>query len=202
MMQGLLISTVLLWAFLVCHVLVTFAIIRRVNTHFSPKEGLNIGERAPDFTASTLLGEAVTLRQLIKGFSDTTFIFISSTCPPCRDSLPQYEDVYRRANQDGRGLVLVSISTADETEHLVDEFALQAPIIVAPLESISLMRDYKVPGTPFYCQIDAQGRVKSAGSPQMHITEWASFVNSLPELDAYSEKGGNLSSGAVLPSSS
>jgi peroxiredoxin len=77
-----------------------------------PPVGLLVGETAPDFTAHTTDGGAVTLSTL-RG-SVVLLDFWGAWCPPCRASLPHLDSLVR--TYGSRGLVAVIVST-DLKEH-------------------------------------------------------------------------------------
>lgn len=174
MEQVLVLSSVLLWIVVFCNLLLTLALVRRVNANPQPKEGLKEGLPAPDFTAETLSGEKVTLATYAQ--RDVAFVFIAPTCEPCREALPSYEALGPKAMQSGVDLVLVSMANAEQTRHFVNEFNIQLPILVAPRESNSFMQDYKLSTTPSYCLIDRQGKILSSGSANLRWGPWKALA--------------------------
>jgi peroxiredoxin len=180
MEQALVISTVLLWAVVLFSLLLTLAVVRRVNAAYQdmkPAEnGLKESEQAPEFAAQTLDGETVTLSSFAG--KPTAFVFISHGCKPCHEELPNYLALQPVAEQAGAQLVLVSIDTPDSTRELVNEFQISTPILVAQENINSFMRDYKMKGTPAYTYVDAEGKVKSAGRPNKHMDSWKQITAS------------------------
>lgn len=166
MIPMLVISSILLWVVVLINVLLTIALIRRLNQMssmaFPDAEGLAKGTPAPDFTAETLAGEIVTLAHY--AHKAVSFIFISPTCGPCVDKLPAMNDLATKAKQAGVELVLVSTDgdKADITT-LVQKHEVTVPLLYAPLEQNAFARDYKAESTPFYCQLNPDGSVESSG---------------------------------------
>ena len=161
-MQSLLVvSSVLLWVVLLFTLLLTLAIVKRFNqTAPSQIIDIGIGKPAPKFTAETLDHDKVT----IASFSgrNVAFIFISSHCSACRETLSGYETLKEVAKRSGIDLVLVNFGNMVETRALVNEFGIHSFTLVVPDEN-SLRKEYKVNGTPSYCLIDTKGIVRSAG---------------------------------------
>ena len=101
-------SVALLWVLVLFNLVLTLGLVRRANANAGPQpmeeEGLEAGERAPDFTAETLDGEAVTLATYAG--RDVAFLFMSPFCGPCREKLPRHRGPgsERAAGGDGAGL--------------------------------------------------------------------------------------------------
>jgi peroxiredoxin len=179
----LVVSSVLLWIILLFNVLLTLVIVRKLNTILTPskaqqKNGLAQGQAAPDFTAETLGGATVSLATYTG--RPVTFLFVSTTCAPCRDALPLYEGLRPDASRSGIELVIVSTSAAGETQRMVEEANIKLPVLVAPRETNSFMSDYNLSGTPSYCMVNAQGKVHAAGYPypSLDAAEWRSLAQS------------------------
>lgn len=174
MEQVLVVSSILLWILVLFNLLLTFALLRQINTGNPRKDDLKVGQQAPDFTAHTVEGTTVTLADY-KGRS-VAFLFISSTCSPCRDALPSYEALFPKAKQHGTELVLVSTADAEQTQGMVAQFNITLPVLVAPQESNSFSKDYKISGTPHYCLVDVDGKVQSTGFPSREWGNWKSLT--------------------------
>lgn len=168
----LVISSIALWVVVLVNLLLTFALVRRINTNAQSdlKTGLEAGQLAPDFTASTLSGETVT-RSTYDG-RNIGFVFISTHCGPCHEILPGIEALKHKASQSGIELTLVSVDDLIETQAYVEQRDIHLPILVAPRDTNSFMQDYRAAGTPSYCFVDEQGKVYSAGFLSMHQGEW------------------------------
>lgn len=133
MERFLVLSSVLLWIIVLCNLVLTFALVRRVNSPYQPKESLKEGQPAPNFTAETLSGETVTLGTYAQ--REVAFIFTEPACGPCREALPSYETLGPKAAQSGVDFVLVSTADAGRTRRFVDEFSIKLPILIAPHDS-------------------------------------------------------------------
>src|SRR5690348_1026265 len=108
METGLVVSSAVLWLVVLLNLLLTLALVRRVNAspRTVPQERLKTGEPAPDFTAHTLDGELVSRSTYAE--LKVAFVFISTHCGPCREIMPQLVPLGPKAAQAGVELVLVS----------------------------------------------------------------------------------------------
>ncbi|MEM8536023.1 MAG: redoxin family protein [Chloroflexota bacterium] len=172
--QVMIVSMVLLWILVLVNFGLTVLLLRRVKvqpqTQSQPfifgsevPEFLKIGDNAPDFTAETAKGDHVTFATYAG--QAITFLFISAHCSPCRENLSRYLAIQAQAGQSGEGFVLVITNEVSEARAFIDEFAITTPIVIATEGSNSFMDDYKAPGMPFYCSVDADGKVRSTGFP-------------------------------------
>lgn len=183
METGLVISMVLLWVVVLLNLLLTLALIRRLNRTSTsphaqaiPKVGPEVGQRAPDFTAQTLDGATVT-RESYTG-KKVALVFISTHCGPCREALPRLEQLGPKAARGGIELLLVSSNEAGETRILVESLTLHLPVLVAPSPTNPLTAAYQATATPSYCFIDEQGIVQSAGLLILEGGQWETLVDS------------------------
>ena len=178
MEEVLVVSSVLLWIVVGFNLLLAFALVRRFNklgadaAPGAAHERLQAGEPAPPFTAATLTARPVTLADYTGTGRETTFLFVSPTCGPCQEALPAYESLRTGAARAGVDLVLVSLADMAATQAMVDSHHLQLPVLVAPDSDSTFRRDYKVPATPSYVRVNAQGIVTAAGHPNAQAGEW------------------------------
>lgn len=172
----LIVSSVLLWVIVIFNLFLTLALVRRLNNvrpHAKFDPGLSAGDIAPNFTAQTLSGETVT-RSMFGG-RRVAFVFISAHCAPCHDLVLQLESLTPQATQAGVEVVLVSGDKEEETRAFIEEKKVHFPVLVAPRETNAFFADYRSPGTPAYCFVNADGKVHSAGIPLVIGTVWGEF---------------------------
>ena len=171
-------SVVLLWVLVLFNLVLTLGLVRRANANAGPQpmeeEGLETGEQAPDFTAETLDGQAVSLATYAG--RDVVFLFMSPSCEACREQLPTLEVLGPAARQAGKEIVYVSNAGATETLSYVQEFAVTLPVIVAPPERSSFPKDYKITNVPSYCLVDSWGKVQSSGLAMPGVGRWGELV--------------------------
>jgi peroxiredoxin len=172
--QILIASSVLLWILILANLLLTLALVRRVNANSSRRTGLRKGQQAPPFAAETLHGERVTLTSYLG--RELVLVFISAGCGPCHELLQSFEALRRKATNAGVLLALVSLSDRDETMALVDQFSIAEPILIAP-GSNPFKHDYKVTQTPAFYLIDTKGTIQVSGHAAQ-TREWRAVVAS------------------------
>jgi cytochrome c biogenesis protein CcdA/peroxiredoxin len=116
--------------------------------------GLEIGNRAPDFTLQTLDGRTVSLADL-RGKA-VILNFWATWCGPCRNEMPNIEQVYQLEKE--RGLVVLAVDflePADSVQAFVDELNLTLPI---GLDLDGTVNDlYRIPAYPTSYFIDGNG---------------------------------------------
>ncbi|GHO45978.1 peroxiredoxin family protein [Ktedonospora formicarum] len=174
----LVISSVLLWVGVLGNLLLTLALIRRVNTNMPSTmsltalsiTGLQVGDVVPPFTARTLDGQAKTLDEYI-GHA-TAFVFVSPDCEPCHNVLSTLVQVKPQIQQGETDLVLICNGDEKQARTLAERFPVHVPILIAPRKENSLIQDYQVQGTPSFYILDAQGKIQAAGHPEPHNLEW------------------------------
>jgi peroxiredoxin len=165
-MEIIVISLILLWTVVIFNLVMTLALIRRINSSSltnlaGEKKMLKTGTEAPDFTIEDLNGTTVSKRDYTH--NELAMVFIAPNCQPCSEQLPILEELYTKAKLAGVELAIVSIADKTETRLYVEESGFKVPVLVAPRYKNSFPEDYKVQGTPSYCLIDRNGKVKSAG---------------------------------------
>lgn len=176
MEAGLIVSSLLLWTIVIFNLFLTLALVRRLNNvkpHDKLDPGLSTGEIAPDFTVQALSGETVT-RSMYAG-RKVAFVFISTHCTPCHDLVLQLESLISQAHEANAEVVLVSSDKQEETRAFIEQKKIHLPVLVAPRETNTFFVDYRSPGTPAYCFVNADGRVDSAGIPLIIGTVWREF---------------------------
>lgn len=175
MQSVIVISVVMLWAIVLFNLLLTFGLIRRMNTRsgMPAVEMLKIGAPVPAFTAETLAGETVTLAQFAG--KRLALLFMSSTCAPCREKIPELQRLTPQLAREGIVFALLFRESEEEMGAFVAEHNLTMPVWLAPPPN-PLWRDYKVSGTPFYCVIEANHKVALTG---FFGPEWDVFVRQL-----------------------
>jgi peroxiredoxin len=182
MNELMIISTVLLWIVLLFNLVLTLALVRKVNAGGARGQApqvdtLKPGTPAPDFSVQTLDGKAVSLASYAG--QATLFVAISSHCQPCQELLPELRTVAPRARRAGVELVLVSMDEEPETRSFVAEQGIELPVLLAPRQSNSFHIDYKTMGTPFYYLLDERGIVQAAGFPAFGVKEWERTIATL-----------------------
>jgi peroxiredoxin len=194
MQSFLVVSSVLLWGVVLFNLLLTLAVIKRVNDNNKqihdmgmPDIGLKPGTQAPDFAAQTLDGETVTLANY-KG-RKVGFLYVSPHCSPCKEKIPFFQALYTNSQQIGLDWLLVSVAgTRDDTQAMIADFEITMPVLFAPRETNPLAQDYQANGTPSYCLVGEDGKVLLSGYPDTEVN--ASLQKKLEEWGI--GKGGDV----------
>ena len=139
------------------------------HAHLKPKTeeqnqkivGIQLGERAPDFTLPSIQGDPVKLsdfrgKQIILNFWATW-------CPPCRAEMPDMQAYYREHREEDNMVILAVNLTATESNRghiqaFIDELGLTFPIVLD--EESEVANTYEVVGYPTSYFIDDQGIIQ------------------------------------------
>ena len=85
--------------------------------------GLDIGNLAPDFILQSLNGNNVQLSSF-RGKKAVVVNFWATWCPPCREEMPAFEDMFVR-NKDELEILGVNLQ---ESERAINNFLLEIPV--------------------------------------------------------------------------
>jgi hypothetical protein len=149
----------LLAVLVVGNVLLTWGMLRRlrtlqdqVDTAFTPptENGLHPGDEAPDFSALTPAGDAVTRDEVVRG--ETVLVFLSPHCEACEAHLPSVREM-------GPTAVAIIDGTPEESGHLVEGLRGAVPVLFAPRGTTDLLQRYRVNAYPSYYAVGADGRI-------------------------------------------
>ena len=85
--------------------------------------GLDIGNLAPDFILQSLEGKNVQLSSF-RGKKAVVVNFWATWCPPCREEMPAFEDMFVR-NKDNLEVLGINLQ---ESERAISNFLLEIPV--------------------------------------------------------------------------
>ena len=85
--------------------------------------GLDVGNLAPDFILQSLNGNNVQLSSF-RGKKAVVVNFWATWCPPCREEMPAFEDMFVR-NKDNLEVLGVNLQ---ESERAINNFLLEIPV--------------------------------------------------------------------------
>lgn len=152
----------LLTATVLAGVAVLAAIGWAERDRFGPVE---VGSRAPDFTARSLDGEPVSLESF-RGRVVLLNIW-ATWCAPCVWEMPALERLYRELGSDDFVVVAVNVdaagaagigSSSAKVRAFVRERGLTFPVLLDPEGTVQQL--YQVVGLPTSLLIDRDGRIR------------------------------------------
>jgi cytochrome c biogenesis protein CcmG, thiol:disulfide interchange protein DsbE len=141
---------------------------------FGPQiEGVNVGKRAPDFTAVNLAtGDSVRLRT--EYADQVTLVNIWATwCIPCRTEMPAMERLYQLYGPKGFRIAAVSIDegSVEDVRAFAKEFNLTFDILHDVTGEIQ--RSYQTTGVPESFLLDKDGVIVK----RVYVHEWDTPAN-------------------------
>ena len=148
MQTFILTSSILLWCVVLLNLLLTLALIRKVNKRSGAgtmelPSGLPPGDVAPAFSAQTLDGSSVTLENYLG--KELVLMFIAPACRSCDKALPILNALYPAIRAAGAELLLVNNEgDFDNAREMVTRFDLSVPLLLAPRAENSFWQDYQV----------------------------------------------------------
>jgi peroxiredoxin len=114
---------------------------------------------APDFSASTIDGRAVSLADF-RGQKNVVVAFWASWCGPCRLEMPALTRFYRNNHTDSSDFEILAVSI-DEDPKDATEFAtaqkLRFPVLLDPRQKVA--DAYQVAGIPTMFIVDKSGKI-------------------------------------------
>src|SRR5690625_7077187 len=123
----------------------------------SDGEGLDKGQKAPDFELSTLDGETVKLSDF-RG-QKVLLNFWATWCPPCRKEMPDMEKLHNNTDVKILAVNLTGTESGlDEVKSFIDKLKLTFTV---PLDEESeIANQYEVVAYPTTYMIDSNGRIQ------------------------------------------
>lgn len=125
----------------------------------APASALNLGERAPSFSATTLSGQPVALAEVI-GKRPVYLKFWATWCRYCVYELPHAQSLYDAYGEQVL-VVMVNVGLNDSEENIRRVYAeagVNLPTIIDTDGDI--VARYGVVGTPNHVLIDAEGKLQ------------------------------------------
>ncbi|MDD5449321.1 MAG: TlpA disulfide reductase family protein [Candidatus Omnitrophica bacterium] len=127
------------------------------------KEGLGIGDKAPDFTLDDLAGNKVSLSDTVKSNKATLLVFWATWCPYCREEVPEL--IKLKPSYEAKGYKIVAIDIG-ESQKKVDSFVKQNGINYTVLLDTEnrIANQYGVMGIPANILLAQDGTILYRGT--------------------------------------
>lgn len=130
---------------------------------------LAIGENAPVFTLLDINGETISLNDF---YGQTILLgFSSLQCSACKQMYPSLLTLAE--NLDTIQVLLISQGSIDGNVQLVEEQSFDFPVLTW---DDSVAQDYRIPGTPFFYVIGANGKIVERGFVST-LTQFEKLLN-------------------------
>jgi len=168
MLNGLLVSNLLLWIVVLATVAVMFALVRQIGVLYervAPAgalvlgNGPKVGEAAPILNLRDLNGELHQVGGESPNARSRLLFFLSPTCPVCKTLLPALKSI---SNREKKWLNILLASDGERKEHesFVRDYRLEKfPYFL----STELGLGYRVGRLPHAVLIDETGVIRSTG---------------------------------------
>ncbi|AMQ20871.1 TlpA disulfide reductase family protein [Geobacillus sp. JS12] len=124
-------------------------------------EGLEVGNRAPDFALRTLNGEEVRLSDF-RGKKVIVNIW-ATWCPPCRAEMPDMQAFYEEYKNQGVEIVAVNLTKSEKNSEQVTRFIETYGITFTVVldEKGEVSQRYQAQAIPTSYVIDSEGIIRN-----------------------------------------
>lgn len=118
--------------------------------------GLEVGDRAPDFTVTTIDGETLRLSDL-RGQA-VLVNFWATWCGPCREEMPEINRVYEDEQDRGFNVVAIDLEESeDQIRRFVDDELGGVSFTIGLDPDGAITNQYRVTGWPTNYLVDGNG---------------------------------------------
>ena len=147
-------------AFLAAGLLVIFTTghVTSASGQFPFFENPLVGERAPEFTLTSLSGKSASLFQL-RGGKPAIIFFWATWCPHCREQLGHLKSITEEIQQKGYQLILVDLQEdPDAVQGFLDRQQMAFDVLLDVDAGVA--EQYGVVGVPSLYFVDASGIIR------------------------------------------
>ena len=124
-----------------------------------PVQALDVGDKAPSFSATTLDGEAVNIAELL-GKSPIYLKFWATWCRYCVNELPHAQHVYDKYG-DNIHILTINVGINDSEKNIKELYEKEGITLPTVFdESGAITSQYKVIGTPHHVLIGRDGTIQ------------------------------------------
>lgn len=141
--------------------------------------GLNVGQRAPDFTVELLDGRTVALSDF-RG-RPVLINFWATWCGPCREELPDFQTVFEREGGEANFVVLAvnNMESRETVAAYVEEVGITFPVALDPDGRINFDL-YGIQGYPTSFLLDANGVIAARFQGSLRGPQLLDALQALP----------------------
>jgi peroxiredoxin len=137
----------------------------------STPEGLEVGDKAPDFTGTTASGELAPLDKFLDNGPVVLVFYRGYWCPHCTRYLSRYADSLAYLEQLGAQIIAVTPEEYRNVDRTVDATAAEFTVLSDPTEKIMGLYKVMFDVTDAYAARIARG--KGSTLQEMHGTDKA-----------------------------
>jgi cytochrome c biogenesis protein CcmG/thiol:disulfide interchange protein DsbE len=146
------------WKRFVGLLILAIAVVACSGTGAEVSRGINVGNRAPDFSLEALDGTKLSLQD--QRGKVVLINFWATWCPPCRAEIPDIEAAFEARQDDGFVVLGINVEEPRETVlPFVDEFEMSYPVLLD--ESGRLLQTYRAMRLPMSVIVDQDGMIQA-----------------------------------------
>ncbi len=130
------------------------------NNSSSYVEGINKGNRAPDFKLQTLDGQTVALSDF-RGKKVIVNMW-ATWCPPCRAEMPDMQKFYEKYKDEGVEILAVNLTQAEKNKEdvarFLKDYGITFTVVLDEMGEVS--EKYQAQAIPTSYLIDSKGIIR------------------------------------------
>nr|WP_232515534.1 redoxin domain-containing protein [Aeribacillus pallidus] len=130
------------------------------NSSSSYVEGINKGNRAPDFKLQTLDGQTVALSDF-RGKKVIVNMW-ATWCPPCRAEMPDMQKFYEKYKDEGVEILAVNLTQAEKNKEdvarFLKDYGITFTVVLDEMGEVS--EKYQAQAIPTSYLIDSKGFIR------------------------------------------
>lgn len=139
-----------------------------------------LGHKRPDFELADYNGNPVAVSQ----YDGQALLinFWASWCPPCREEIPDFIDVYDIYHEEGFEIIGIAIDEREEAEAFIRKIpGLDYPQLIGFDDAIEVARQFGnvSGGLPYSVLIDKQGIVRKLHQGRLHKEELIDAIEAM-----------------------
>ncbi len=148
---------------LIANIAILILVCSFINVSCAQKEGLETGNKAPDFSLEDVSSNKVSLQETAKANNATLLVFWATWCPYCRQEVPEL--IKLNSEYKDKGLKILAIDLG-ESQKKVESFVKQEGISYTVLLDTDnkVASQYGIMGIPNNILLGKDGVIKYRGT--------------------------------------